>query len=454
VRKNVTLHLKFVQKNVIMKREIYQKMLEWKQSKNRKPLILNGARQVGKTWLLKTFATNEYKKVAYVSCDKNKDIQDLFTENYETTRIIRGISAITRVDIEPDNTLIILDEVQSVPSAISSLKYFCEDAPQYHIAVAGSLLGISFHNGYSFPVGKVDMIRVYPMTYEEFLLAKGNSRLLDVLLSRDYKLINDLRMQYIDLLRQYYFTGGMPAAVLAYINDEGLNQVRAIQKQILFDYSQDFSKHAPNQEVPRIDLVWQNIPSQLAKDNKKFIYGAMKKGARASEFELAIQWLINAGLIYKINRVKEPVMPLKFYEDMSAFKLFMLDCGLMGAMADTPASQILIGDSIFKEYKGSFTELYVLQQIKAMDTVPVYYFSTDDSHVEVDFVVQCGASIIPIEVKAEENLRAKSLRKYVSDNPQLKGIRFSMSPYRDQEWMKNIPLFAVTAELKSIIDES
>ena len=431
-----------------MEREAYNKMLLWKQNEQRKPLILNGARQTGKTWLLETFGASEYKKTAYINCEKNKMMKDLFVQDYNMDRVIRVISALTEVDVEPENTLIILDEIQSIPEGLSSLKYFCEDAPQYHVAVAGSLLGIALHEKTSFPVGKVDMIRIFPMNFEEFVLAMGKTNMLEILQQRDYHAMKVLEQQFTDLLRQYYFVGGMPAAVSAYSNGKGPNAVRAIQKQILFDYSKDFSKHAPSKEVPRINMVWQSIPSQLAKDNKKFIYGAMKKGARANEFEIAIQWLIDMGLIYKISRVKKPAIPLKFYEDLSAFKLFVLDCGLMGALSETPAGLILTDNSIFIEYKGAFTELYVLQQMETIESLPVYYYSSDDSRLEIDFVVQKDSRVIPVEVKAEENLKSKSLRQYITNNPGLKGIRFSMSPYRDQEWMENIPLYAVLPELR------
>jgi predicted AAA+ superfamily ATPase len=431
-----------------MEREAYKKLLLWKQSRQRKPLILNGARQTGKTWLLKTFGASEYKKTAYINCEKNKAIRNLFLHDYNMDRVIRVISALTEVDVEPENTLIVLDEIQSIPDGLTSLKYFCEDVPQYHVAVAGSLLGIALHENTSFPVGKVDMIRIFPMNFEEFILALGRVAMLEILQEQDYATMKNLEQQFTDLLRQYYFVGGMPAAVSAYSNGEGPNAIRAIQKQILFDFSRDFSKHAPVKEVPRINMVWQSIPSQLAKDNKKFIYGAVKKGARANEFESAIQWLMDMGLVYKINRVKRPVIPLKFYEDFSAFKLFMLDCGLMGAAAETPAGLILADDSIFKEYKGAFTESYVLQQMMTVDSMPVYYYSTDDSRTEIDFVVQKENQVIPVEVKAGENLRAKSLRQYVTANPGLQGLRFSMTSYRDQEWMKNIPLYAVLSNLR------
>ena len=374
----------------------------------------------------------------------------MFAQDYDMNRVIRVISALTEVDIEPENTLIILDEIQSLPEGLSALKYFCEDAPQYHVAVAGSMLGVALHEKSGFPVGKVDMIRMYPMNFEEFVLALGKTSLLNILQQRDHASMKVLGPQFTDLLRQYYFTGGMPAVVAAYVEGKGLNAVRALQNQILFDYFNDFSKHAPAKEVPRINMVWQSIPSQLAKDNKKFIYGAMKKGARANEFEMAIQWLIDMGLIYKINRIKKPTIPLKFYEDFSAFKLFMLDCGLLGALSETPMGLILSNNSIFEEYKGAFTESYVLQQMKALDSLSVYYFSADDTRIEIDFVIQAGERVIPVEVKAEENLRAKSLKQYVEKHPELKGLRFSMSPYRNQDWMENVPLYAVLPEIRSI----
>lgn len=426
-----------------MERNIYQKLLEWKVSRDRKPLILNGARQVGKTWLLKAFGKQEYNKVAYINCDKNKMLQDVFGTDYDMKRIIRTLSALTNVEIQPGNTLLILDEIQSAPKVLASLKYFCEDAPDYHVAVAGSLLGIALHNDESFPVGKVDMMRVFPMNFEEFILALDKKQMYDILRSKDYVVMNSLSDALIDLLRQYYYVGGMPAVVQAYVRNEGLQKVRALQKQILFDYGKDFSKHAPSREVPRINMVWQAIPAQLAKENKKFIYGTLRKGARANEFEVAIQWLIDTGLIHKVNRCKQPSLPLKMYEDIAAFKLFIVDCGLLGAMVDAPASQILIGDSIFKEYKGAFTEQYVLQQMISRDEYNIYYYSADDSRLEIDFLIQQDATIVPIEVKAEGNVKANSLSQYLKEHPELTAIRYSMLPYKQQEHMMNIPLYAV-----------
>ena len=426
-----------------MDRQIYQKLLEWKAGNNRKPLILNGARQVGKTWLLKTFGQQEYENIAYINCDKNQVLQEVFGIDYDMKRIIRSLSALAEVDIQPGNTLLILDEIQSAPKALASLKYFCEDAPNYHVAVAGSLLGIALHQEESFPVGKIDMLRIFPMNFEEFLLALGKKQMYEIVCNKDYTVMNTLSDAFIDLLRQYYYVGGMPEVVQAYISDEGLQKVRTLQKQILFDYAKDFSKHAPSREVPRINMVWQSIPAQLAKENKKFIYGAMKKGARATEFEIAIQWLIDTGLVHRVNRCRQPFLPLKMYEDISAFKLFIVDCGLLGAMVDAPASQILIGNSIFKEYKGAFTEQYVLQQMVSKDEYSIYYYSSDDSRMEIDFLIQQEALITPIEVKAESNIRANSLSQYLKEHPELTAIRYSMLPYKLQEHLINIPLYAI-----------
>ena len=426
-----------------MERKAYSQLLAWKNNPHHKPLILNGARQVGKTWLLKHFGEKEYRNVAYVNCDRSPQMEMILREGFDMSRIIRNISAMTNVDIRPHETLIILDEIQSIPKGLSSLKYFCEDAPDYDVAVAGSLLGLQLHRGESFPVGKVDMLKLYPMTFGEFLLAKGEKVKKEALDNKEYETMSAVSPLYVELLRQYYFTGGMPAAVSAFIEGQPLHTVRQIQKDILNDYIRDFSKHAPGNEVPRINLVWNSIPSQLGKENRKFIYGMLKKGARAKEFELAIQWLVDCGLVYKIPRTAKVAMPVRFYEDFSAFKLYLLDVGLFGAMVNAPAHEILIGSNIFSEYKGTFTELYVLQQMVTVRDLDIYYYSTDDSRTEIDFVVQHEGKVTPVEVKAEENLRAKSLRQVVSNDPSLHGLRFSMSDYRQEDWLDNVPLYGV-----------
>lgn len=425
-----------------MERSMYSSLKKWKDSPTRKPLILQGARQVGKTYILKEFGAREYSEVVYINCDDNNDMQNMFVD-YDVDRIIRSLSAISGVSIKPSTTLLILDEIQEVERGLASLKYFCEKAPEYHVAVAGSLLGITLHEGTSFPVGKVDMLYMYPMDFEEFLLAMGKEQLVELLRNNSWAALTPLRGMLTELLRQYYFVGGMPEAVKTYVERGDIWEVRSIHSKIIDAYRNDMSKHVPKQQVQRINMVWNSIPSQLARDNKKFIYGALRKGARANDFEIAIQWLVDSGLVHKVHRISKPVVPLKFYEDMASFKLFLLDCGLLGALSETPPEQILIGDNVFEEYKGAFTENYVLQQLKSLPRTFVYYYSNDNSTLEIDFVVQHEAHVIPIEVKAEENLRAKSLRQFVTDNSGLHGVRFSMSDYREQDWLTNVPLWAV-----------
>lgn len=434
-----------MRKNVInyMERLILQQLIEWKNSKDRKPLILNGARQVGKTWLLREFAKREYKQEAYIVCRKNELARQLFSQDFDVDRILRGLRALTSVDITPHDTLIILDEVQDIPEAIEALKYFYESAPEYHIAVAGSLLGISLHENVSFPVGKVNVIDVFPMNFGEFLLAKGEKECYNLLQNRDFAVLNPLHDKYIDLLRQYYYVGGMPEVVKKYVETEELKEVRRIQKEILLGYERDFSKHAPKDQVPRIRMVWKSIPSQLFKENKKFIYGALKKGARANEFEIAIQWLTDSGLLYKVPRCTKPALPLEIYEDLTSFKLYMLDLGLMGAMVNTDPAQVLIKNDIFQEYSGGLTEQFVLQQMKSQHISPIYYHKTDDSRLEIDFLIQRDAKLVSIEVKAGGVVKSNSLTTLLKNNPDLHAIRYSMLQYIEQQQLANIPLYAV-----------
>lgn len=426
-----------------MERKAIKQLEDWKRREDRKPLIITGARQVGKTWLMKEFGAANYKQVAYVNFESNQQMRSLFEADFSIDRILLAIEAVTGVKPQAEDTLIIFDEIQEAPKGLTVLKYFCENAPQYHLMAAGSLLGIALHQGTSFPVGKVDFVDMYPMTFREFLQALNEEKLLKLLDNKDWQLISMFKAQLINLLRQYYYVGGMPEVVLSYINTHDLNRVRVLQKAILNAYEQDFSKHAPASEVPRIRMMWNSIPSQLAKENKKFIYGLMKEGARAREFEQAISWLVDCGLVYKIHRIKKAAMPLKIYEDLSVFKLYMLDCGLLAALVEAPAADMLVENSIFSEFKGMFTEQYVLQQLIVCPEVSVYYWSSERSDGELDFVCQLPDKISPIEVKAEENLHAKSLRSFISRYPDLKGIRFSMSDYREESWMTNVPLYAL-----------
>lgn len=424
-----------------MNRKVYKELLKWKQSENRMPLVLCGARQVGKTWLMQEFGKNEYKNSIYLNFDSDESLCQLFEKDYDIDRILLAIQAYAGFTPEKGETLIIFDEIQEARRGLGVLKYFCENAPEYHVIVAGSLLGIALHEGTSFPVGKVNMIDVYPMDFGEFLDAMGQTSLKEIAESHDWELMKPLKDKYIGLLRQYYFTGGMPKVVAIYIQNNDLAQVRQFQKDIIRAYKEDISKHAPTKDVPRINMVLDSIPAQLVKENKKFIFGALKKGARASEFEIAIQWLVDCGIIYKINRGSAAKMPLKFYEDFSAFKLFMLDIGLMGCLSDVPAKEILFYDNMLKEYKGAFTEAFVMQQLAAQKDISIYYWSTAKSEAELDFLVQKDSSIIPIEVKAEENLKSRSLYQFVTKNPDLTALRLSMSDYIKQDWMENRPLY-------------
>lgn len=425
-----------------MQREILQVLVKWKKKDDRKPLIIRGARQVGKTWLMKEFGKTEYKNIAYVNFETALSLHHIFETGFDVAKLIMALKIETGVDIIPGETLIILDEIQACEAAITSLKYFQENGNQYHIIAAGSLLGVSLNKNRSFPVGKVDFLDLHPLNFSEFLLAVNEPQLLELLQKNDWDLITGFKSKYIDLLKQYYYVGGMPEAVLTYIDQKDFKKVREKQLNILAAYEQDFSKHAPNEIVPRIRLVWQTLPSQLAKENRKFIYGNLKKGARAREFELAIEWLTNAGLVHKVARCNKPGLPLIAYVVLSDFKLFLLDVGLLAAMGNLDIQSFLNEESLFEEFKGALTEQYVLQQLKSIDQLPIYYWSAEKATAEIDFLVQYQNSIIPIEVKAAENLKAKSLKTYHQKfNPRI-SIRTSLSNYRKEDWLLNLPLYA------------
>ena len=406
-----------------------QQLYDWKEKTTRKPLIVRGARQVGKTWLMKEFASSAYRQFAYINFEDNEVMKDVFQKDFDVERILMAIQLVTGIVVDTE-TLIIFDEIQEAPRGLTALKYFQEKAPQYHVVAAGSLLGIAMHSNDSFPVGKVDFMDLYPLSFSEFLEAVGQEAFARLLAKKDWGLIAAFRSKLIDLLKQYYYVGGMPEVVNAFINHKDYAEVRQLQQTILDSYDRDFSKHAPIAEVPRIRMIWRSVPAQLAKENKKFIYGVVKEGARAKDFELAIEWLIDAGLIYKVSRVKKAGIPLSAYEDFSAFKLFLLDTGLMGAMSGLPPQALLEGNVLFSDYKGAITEQYVLQQLKSVKGLSIYYWSSDTSRGELDFLLQKDVSVIPVEVKAEENLQSKSLRFFVEKNAGLHGVRFSMSDYR------------------------
>lgn len=427
-----------------MERIAMRELISWKNKSGRKPLIIRGARQVGKTWLMKEFGKNEYAQTAYVNFESSKLLKSLFVDNFDIQRIITALQIESGHQISPENTLIILDEIQEAEGAITSLKYFCENAPQYHIIAAGSLLGVALHNHTSFPVGKVEFLELTPLNFTEFLLALNQQALLNLLKSRDWILIKSFKEKFIQLLREYYYIGGMPEAVLSYSLLGNFKEVRAIQQRILLAYEHDFSKHAPSEIVPRIRMLWNAIPAQLAKENKKFIYGAVKPGSRAREYELAISWLIDCGLVHKVCRVSKPGMPLKAYEDVTAFKLFIVDIGLLGALGDIDVRTLIEGNVIFEEFKGALTEQYVLQQFTTISDLAIYYWSAERSTAEIDFLVQYAGEVIPIEVKAEENLQAKSLKTFCQKYSPKTAIRTSMSDYRKEDWLTNLPLYAIT----------
>lgn len=426
-----------------MYRSAINALLQWKNKDIRKPLIIMGARQVGKTWLMKEFGRKNYDKVAYISFYNNKRMDEVFQNDFDVKRIIMNLNIEAGVTITPGDTLIILDEIQDSPKVLESLKYFCEEAPQYHVVAAGSLLGVAIHEGVSYPVGKVDLLDLYPLNFREFLYAMEEQGLADALETKDYTLIDNFSDKYLFWLKNYYYTGGMPAVVDAFRMHRDYAEVRQIQNDIVRQYEGDFGKHIDTHTLPRIRLVWDSVPMQLAKENKKFFFGQIKKGARSSEYELAIQWLVDCGLVYKVNRVNEPNMPLKAYKSMNAYKLFLLDVGLLGALSELEAESILDGNDIFVEFKGALTEQYVLQQLISDTRYTPYYFGTEKATFEQDFLVQRGKDIVPIEVKAGDNIRSQSLKAYCDKYHPNKAVRFSTLKYIDQGWMENIPLYAV-----------
>lgn len=429
-----------------MKRSIYNQLIKWKKSDSRKPLMLYGARQVGKTYILKEFGNAEFQNLVYINCYKNEDVLAIFEQDVNIERIILALSAISGKHIVPGETLVFFDEVQEIPSVVAALKYFCEDMPSLHVVAAGSLLGVMDLKNTTFPTGKVEIMHMYPMTFIEFLQAIGHESLVDVLRHKEYEnVVNSLLSTFTEQLRRYYYVGGMPAAVKSFVEEQNLQKVRSIQKDILTAYNADIAKHAGTDAV-KARSIFQSIPSQLARENKKFIFKELRKGARYAEYENAIQWLIDAGLVYKIPRLSKVFLPLKFYVQNEVFKLYLLDIGLLGALSDTPAKDMLVATNVFTEYKGAFTENYVLTQLKTIQDTVVAYYSKENSTMELDFVVQMDGHLLPIEVKAEVNVKSKSLRQFITvdaASQQLHGYRFSMLGFEHQDWMSNIPLCAV-----------
>ncbi len=426
-----------------MQRSAMNKLISWKNSDKRKPLIVNGARQVGKTWLLKTFGEENYTNVAYISFYNNERAKRIFDNDFDMNRIILSLQLESNVNISPNNTLIILDEIQECPKALESLKYFCENASDYHVVSAGSLLGVALHSGVSYPVGKVNLLDLYPLSYKEFLYAIGEEQLALSLESKDYSIIDIFADKYLFNLKNYLFVGGMPEVVNSFVKEHDYKAVRELQSDIIRMYRNDFSKHIPSRDFSKVCLVFDSIAVQLAKENKKFFFGNVKKGARSSDFENAIEWLMNAGLVHKVSKVNEPHVPLAAYKDISSYKLFFLDVGLLGAMTELDSVSIIEGNKLFMEFKGALTEQYVLQELKAQTNYTPYYFSTASSRFEQDFIIQKDNQIVPIEVKAATNIKSPSLKAFFEKYNPEKSIRFSTMPYKDQGWMINYPLYAV-----------
>jgi len=427
-----------------MYRTSINKLKEWKLDKNRKPLVFLGARQVGKTWLAKTFGKEEYKKTVYINFEFETDLQNVFLKTLDPKRLILEFELYSNITISPEDTLIILDEIQAAPKGITSLKYFQENAPEYHVIAAGSMLGIQIHPGESFPVGKVDFLTLNPMSFYEFLLALNETGLTRIIDEKLWDILDTFASKFSEMLRYYLYVGGMPEAVAAFAVKRDWKAVRSIQKKILQSYENDFTKYAPKEVFPRIKMVWDSIPIQLGKENKKFIYGVIKEGARAKDFEVAIQWLVDSGLLHKVHNLTKPGLPLNMYKELSAFKLYHNDVGLLGAMADIKAKTIIQGDTLFTECKGALTEQYVFQELRLNEELAINYYTFEKSKYEVDFIIQNAEDeVIPIEVKSGENLRATSFKLFCERYKPQTAIRTSLSNYRKEIWMTNVPLYIV-----------
>ena len=428
-----------------MQRDAIKNLILWKDSFSRKPLVVYGMRQVGKTWLIKEFGSRQYKNTAYVSFDNNQTAKNIFSKDFDIARIIQELEILTNMKILPQETLIIFDEVQECPLALTSLKYFYENAPQYHIISAGSLLGVMSFEGTGFPVGKVDIMTLYPMTFLEFLTALGKEKLADIVKDNHFSAINTFGPELTQLLKQYFFVGGMPSAVKTYAANNNFSDVRHEQEIILNGYYADFAKHIPSKEIAKVKLIWDSAPVQLGKENKRFLYSDMKEGSRGREYETALKWLEDAGLLHKINRVSLPNIPLVSYKEQNIFKLYLADIGLLSARTNMSAKTYLESDSqFFTHYKGILAEQFVLQELRAANrSLPIYYWATDKNIAEVEFVIQYENKIIPIEVKSGKNIKSESLKHYIEKfNPDI-AVRTSLSQYQKNKTISDIPLYLI-----------
>lgn len=442
-------YTKKYQGGAYMERFIMDELVKWKTKKKRKPLIIHGARQTGKTWIMQEFGKRYFDTCIYINFENNERMKNTFEQDYDIKRILTALKIEANQSFQAENTLLIFDEIQEVPKAMTALKYFYENAPEYNIVAAGSLLGMSLHAGTSFPVGKVEFLHLYPLNFREFLKALSEDALADLLIQNDFALLNTFRTKYTELLKKYYYIGGMPEAIMTFIETDDMREVRKVQNELLLYYESDFSKHAPVEQYPRIQMVWNSIPAQLAKENRKFIYGIIREGARAKDYEIAIQWLMDYGLVHKSYRINKPEIPLISYMDQSSFKMFMLDIGLLAAKGELSAKTLLEGNRIFEEFKGALTEQFIAQEL-ASNQHKLYYYVSNHSSGEIDFMIQKEEHVIPIEVKAEENLRAQSLKAYCKKYKPEIAIRASMSAYRKEDWMCNVPLFDLAYYINSI----
>jgi len=428
-----------------MYRSKYIDLINWKLDKSKKPLIIYGARQVGKTYLLQEFGRTEYRQMVYINFERAEEMQSIFLNDLDPKRLITAFEFYSGIKIRPEDTLIVLDEIQAAPRGITSLKYFSEEAPEYQIIAAGSLLGINLHPGVSFPVGKVDIMTLYPMSFYEFLIAMGEENgLAKVLNENRFDMMPIFHEKFKEYLKYYFFVGGMPEAVRVFAENRDWIKARQIQNEILKNYRNDFSKHAPKELIPRINLVWDSIPSQLSKENRKFLYGVLKSGGRAKEFELAIQWLTDAGVLHKVFAVTKPGTPLVSYQDFSSFKIYLNDLGLLGAMSKLKAKTLVEGNAVFEEFKGALSEQFVFQQLLLNEDLPIHYYTFDNGRYELDFLIENEiGNLIPIEVKAGDNLKSSSFKIYCERMKPKFALKTSLSNYQQESWMTNLPLYAI-----------
>lgn len=428
-----------------MERNIYEQLIAWKNSKNRKPLLVQGARQVGKTYILKEFGNKEYSNVIYCNFEEDPDLRDFFKSSLNPHKVIEMLSIYKKQTIRPESDLIIFDEIQVSNNALNSLKYFNEEARSYHVVAAGSLLGVKLSNPKSFPVGKVAMLDLYPMTFQEFLTALGESRYRSFLenISAIEPLPQPFHEELTDLLRLYYFIGGMPEAVAVYAETKSFDEVRSIQNDILRSYALDFAKHAFVSDIPKLSLIWDSIPVHLARENKKFIFSAISKSARAREYENALRWLQDTGLIYLTYLVKNIRQPLRGFADRSIFKVFALDVGLLGAMARIPVDIIVRKNELFTTYNGAFVENYVAQQLVASNMQTLYYWKSESAKTEIDFLYEHKGSVFPLEVKAGINPKSKSLSSFAKRFDPSILLRSTLLNMKKDHKIVNIPLYAV-----------